>query len=136
MLSAALRSQAERLMRSERWEAAELVLQEALSLPDDGTLAAEARDELLNLRAECVSKQLRGSETAVRDAERASACAPTFGPAFLKLGAALEDAHRLGEAASAYETAAKLCARPEDAEQAAAKAVRLRALAASTAKVS
>ena len=84
-----------------------------------------------HLRAECVAKQVRGSDTAVADAERATATASTYGPAFLKLGAAMEDANRLADAAAAYDRAAKLCSDPVEAEAAAAKACRLQSAVAS-----
>ena len=132
LLADALRAQAERLMRNERWEAAELVVNEALALPDDGTLAADIRAQLLDLRAECVAKQVRGSDTAVADAERATATASTYGPVFLKLGAAMEDANRLADAAAAYDRAAKLCTDPLEAEAAAAKACRLQSSVAAS----
>lgn len=61
-LATALRAQAGRLLASERWEAAELVLCEALrhtGAEDESLLA-----ELLSLRADCLSKLCRTKEAA------------------------------------------------------------------------
>ncbi len=84
---------------------------------------------LFGLRSDCVGKQAR-AEDAVADAQRAAALAPTFGPGYAKLGAALQAAGRNEEAAVAWETAGTLCeGLAAEAAQAKANCARAKMLA-------
>lgn len=140
----ALRRQAEKLAAAERWEAAGLVLGEALAELDSLAEAAEmagARAELLAQRADCVTRVARaeaelggglgaggGSGARARSGEPASQTAAFC----LSLAAQLEAASCLLEAAAAYEQASAL-SDGAAAEIAQAKAIRLRAIARSKA---
>ena len=127
-LLAQLRQQAERLLSAERWEAAALVLGEALStLAESAQLldeSGELRAQLLTLRAEAVTKHVRSEAERVGGARSAQLDEFQY---FMRLGEALETAECISEAAAAFEKAGLLGLQSEASAKAVARALRLRA---------
>lgn len=126
-LLAQLRQQAERLLSADRWEAAALVLGEALStLAESSQLldeSGELRAQLLTLRAEAVTKHVRSEAERVGGARSGPTEEFSY---FMRLGEALEHAECISEAAAAFEKAG-LLGQNEASARASARALRLRA---------